>query len=79
MEANNLSDAEFKTLLNELRGRVDELNEDFNKEIGNMKMKLENITKRTVSSKDYINKNEEYIKRNQQWSKSRGSNQRFGR
>ena len=37
MEASNLSDAEFKTLvirmLNELRRRVDELSENFNKEI----------------------------------------------
>ena len=37
MEISNLSDEEFKTLiirmLNELRGRVDELRENFNKEI----------------------------------------------
>ena len=35
METSNLSNAEFKTLvirmLNELKGRVDELNENFNK------------------------------------------------
>ena len=39
METSNLPDAEFKTLvikmLNELRGRVDELSENFNKEIEN--------------------------------------------
>ena len=39
MEISNLSDIEFKTLvtrmLKELRGRVDELSEDFNQEIGN--------------------------------------------
>ena len=37
MRTNNLLDAEFKTLLimmlNELRGRVRELNENFNKEM----------------------------------------------
>ena len=37
MESSNLTDAEFKTLvikmLNELRGRIDELSEKFNKEI----------------------------------------------
>ena len=37
MESSNLTDAEFKTLvikmLNELRGRIDELSENFNKEI----------------------------------------------
>ena len=39
MESNNLTDAEFKTLvikmLNELRGSVDEFSETFNKEIKN--------------------------------------------
>ena len=43
METSNLPDAEFKTLvirmLNELRGRVDELSENFNKEIENIKWK----------------------------------------
>ena len=41
METSNLLDAEFKTLvikmLNEFRGRADELNENFNKEIENIK------------------------------------------
>ena len=32
--------------INELKGRVDELSENFNKEIGNIKMEKENI-KRT--------------------------------
>ena len=49
MKTNNLSEAEFKMLvirmLNELRGRVDELSENFNKEIENIKMKIENIKK----------------------------------
>ena len=43
MESSNLTDAQFKTLiikmLNELRGRVDERSENFNKEI---KKKKEN-------------------------------------
>ena len=41
METNNLPDAEFKTLvirmLNDLRERVYELSENFNKEIENIK------------------------------------------
>ena len=32
-------------MFNELRGRVDELSENFNKEIGNVKMEIENIKK----------------------------------
>ena len=49
METSNLLDAEWKTLvirmLSELRGRVDELSENFNKEIGNIKTELQNIKK----------------------------------
>ena len=41
METSNPSDAEFKTLvikmLNELRGRVDKLSDNFNKEVQNKK------------------------------------------
>ena len=41
METSNLSDAEFKTLVmrmfKELRGRVNDLSENFNKDIGNIK------------------------------------------
>ena len=41
IETSNLSDGEFKTLviimLNELRVRIDELRENFNKEIRNIK------------------------------------------
>ena len=44
MESNNLTDAEFKTLviklLNELRGGVDELSENFNKEIKTIKVEM---------------------------------------
>ena len=47
METSNLPDAEFKTLvikmLSELRGKSEELSETFNKEIGNIKMEIENI------------------------------------
>ena len=49
MRASNLPDAEFKTLvrrmLEELKGRVDGLNKNFNKKIGNIKMEIENIKK----------------------------------
>ena len=42
MEISNLLDMEFKTLairmLSELTGRIDQLNENFNKETGNIKM-----------------------------------------
>ena len=47
MEISNLLDADFKTLvirmLNELRGRVDTLSENFNKDTENMKMEIKNI------------------------------------
>ena len=58
MKISNLSDVEFKTLIirmfNELRERVDELNNNFNKEIGNIKMELEN-KKGPVRNDEYIN------------------------
>ena len=42
METSNLLDIEFKTLarrmLNELKGRLNELSENFNKKIENIKM-----------------------------------------
>ena len=47
MEKSNLLDAVFKTMvmrmLNEFRRRVDKLSEDVNKEIGNIKVELDNI------------------------------------
>ena len=36
------------TVLNELTGRVDELGENFIKEIGHIKMEIENIKKESV-------------------------------
>ena len=55
METSNLPDKKFKMLitriLNELRGRVDELSENFNKEIENI-MKLENIEKNQLEMKN---------------------------
>ena len=52
METNNLSDARFKTLvirmLKELRRRVEELSENLNKEI-------ENIKKEPVRNEEYSN------------------------
>ena len=47
MEISKLLDAEFKTLvirmLNELKGRVNEISGSFSKEIGNIKTEIENI------------------------------------
>ena len=49
MEIRNLSDAEFKTLIlrmiNEFRGRMGELCENFNRVIGNKKMEINNNKK----------------------------------
>ena len=42
MEANNLADAEFKTLVIRM---LKELNENFNKEIESIKCEVETITK----------------------------------
>ena len=68
VETNNLLDAEFKTLvikmLNKLRGKVDELSENFNKETGN---KRRNHKKEPVRNEDYttestVGKRKERIK-----------------
>ena len=60
METSNLLNAEFKTLvlrtLSELRGRVDELNENFNKEIGNTKMEIEDMKKKQSKMKNALAK-----------------------
>ena len=49
METGNLPNAQFKTLMirmvNEQGGGVDELHENFKKEIGDIKMELENVKK----------------------------------
>ena len=59
MEPSHLPDAEFKTLVirmvNDLRGRVDKLSQNFNKEIESIQMRQEN--------------NEEYTIENQEWSR----------
>ena len=47
-------------MFNELRGRVDGLSENFNKEIGNIKTELENIKKEQVRNKVYITGNQQY-------------------
>ena len=56
VEMSNLKDAEFKTLvirmLNELKGRVDELSENFNREVENIKMEMEN-KREPVRNKEY--------------------------
>ena len=58
MESSNLTDAAFKTLVikmfNELRGRVDELSENFNKEIENIKMDMEIIKQNQSEMKNTI-------------------------
>ena len=41
-------------MFNELRGRVDELSKIFNKEIGNVKMEIENIKKNEWDMKNII-------------------------
>ena len=55
-ETSNILDAEFKTLvirmLNELRGRVDELSEKINKEIRNKKTELQSIKKNQSEMKN---------------------------
>ena len=54
MKTSNIPEAELKTLvirmLNEHRGKVDELNENFNKEIGNRKMEIGNIKKKQMKN-----------------------------
>ena len=58
---NNLPDVEFKTLvirmLDKLRGRVEELSENFNKEMQNIKMEIEN--KRESVRKEYLRRNQQ--------------------
>ena len=58
MEASNPPNAEFKMLIirmfNELRGGVDELSENFNKEIGNIKIEIENTEKNQSEMKNTI-------------------------
>ena len=57
MESNNLTDAEFKTLvikmLNELKGSVDELSENFNKEIKKHKNGNGNYKREPVRIEEY--------------------------
>ena len=59
METRNLPDAEFKTLvirvLNELRGRVDDLSKNFNKELGNIKKEDRKHNKEPVRNKECNN------------------------
>lgn len=43
MERSNLSDAEFKTLVIKVLNELQECRENFNKEIGKIKMEIENI------------------------------------
>ena len=65
METSNLLNIDFKTVVirmfNDLSGTIGELWEDFNKEIGNIYMEIENIKNRNE-----YNRNEEYIRGNQQ-------------
>ena len=58
MKANNLPGTEFKTLVikmfSGIRGRVDELSENFNKEIESIKIEVENIKKNQSEQKNAI-------------------------
>ena len=60
---------------NELRGRVDELSKNSNKEIKKHKNGNRIHKKEPVTYAEYNNWNEEYIRGNQQISWSRESNQ----
>lgn len=68
MEASNLPYAEFKTLLittlSALRGRVDELSENFNKET--VSIEKGHTNHKPVRKEEYNNRNEDYTRRNQQ-------------
>ena len=76
METRNLPDVKFKILV---RGRVYELGENFNKETGNIKIKIENIKKNQSEIKDTLNKMKNTFKVIN-WSRSsRGSNQQLGK
>ena len=59
METSNLTEAEIKTLvirmLSKIREKIDDFSENFNKEIGNTKMEIENIKQRTVRNEDCNN------------------------
>ena len=58
METSNLPDAEFKTvvirMLNELKGRVEERSENFNKEVENIKVAIANIKKNQSEMKNTL-------------------------
>ena len=58
MDTSNLPDTDFKTLviriLNELRRRVDELSENFIKEIGNIIIEVESIEKNQSEMKNIL-------------------------
>ena len=66
METSNLPDAELKTLvirlLKELRGRIDELSENFNKEI-KTKMEMKNTTGSQSEMKNTISKMKNILER----------------
>ena len=68
MEASNLPETEFKIMvirmLNELRRRMDEHNENLNREIVSMKKNIETIKKNQREMKNTIT--EEYTRRIQQ-------------
>ena len=55
IETSNPPGAELKTLvirmLNELRKRVDDFSENFNKDVGNIKVEIENLKCQTCSIK----------------------------
>ena len=70
MEASNLPDTKYKTMviriLKELRGRIDELSENFNKKIVSIKQDIETMIKNQSEMKNTL-------------KGIRGLNQQFGR
>ncbi|KAF6104390.1 hypothetical protein HJG60_011334 [Phyllostomus discolor] len=60
METSDLPDSEFKTLVlrivSELRGRVVELGENFNKEKGNIKVEIESLKNNQSEMKKILSK-----------------------
>ena len=69
MEESNLSETEFRIMvirmLNELLGRMDEHNENLNREIWSIKKDIETI-KKNQTDEEYKNWNEEYTRESQQ-------------
>ena len=77
METSTLPDTKYKTMviriLKELRGRIDELSENFNKKIVSIKQDIETMIKNQSEMKNTISEMKNTLKG------IRGLNQQFGR